>query len=89
MVSTRQASKSQQRTEEDSLPAASGDGYEERTPESNNTRGKKRVKTTDITVEEKEAAKRLKKAKLRRLPEMPIDILYEVRESFRFTCSLL
>ena len=62
-------------------PADSGDEYEERAPEPNKTRGTKRVRTAKTTVKGKQQDKRRKKAKLSMLPGMPIDILYEVRES--------
>lgn len=87
MASTR--SKSRQHTEQDSRPDDSSDGYEERVPESNKTRGTKRVRTAKMTTKDKVTGKRQKKAKLWRLPEMPIDILYEVRKSSRFVDSLM
>ena len=81
MVSTRRAEKARQSTEEGSLPVASGDEYEERTPEPTKTRGTKRVRATKTTAKSKQQPqeKRRKQAKLSMLPEMPVDILYDVR----------
>ena len=84
MVSTRQAGKSRKSAEESFAPADSGDECEERTPEPGKTRGTKRAKTAKTTVKEKQKGKRRKKAKLSMLPEMPIDILYEVRGSLLY-----
>jgi len=78
MVSTQQVGKTRKSAEETSPPADSGDEYEERTPEPNGTRGTKRTRTTKTTVKGKQQKKRRKKAKLSMLPEMPVDILYEV-----------
>lgn len=78
MVSTRQAGRTRKSAEKSSPPADSGDEYEERTPEPNKTRGTKRVRTAKTTAKGKQQEKRRKKAKLSMLPEMPIDILYEV-----------
>ena len=79
MVSTRQAGKTRKSPEECSLPADSDEEYEERAPEPNKTRGTKRARTAKPTVKGKQQEKRRKKAKLSMLPEMPVDILYEVR----------
>ena len=78
MVSTRQRGKSHKPTEGSPPPADSGDEYEEQTPAPRKTRGAKRVKTT---AGGNQHQKRRKTAKLSRLPDMPIDILYEVRRS--------
>lgn len=89
MVSTRNAKKSRRSAKGDSSPVDSGGEYEEPAPESNKTGGKKRVRTTKTTVKDKVAGKRQKRAKLSMLPEMPIDILYEVRESISFSAFSL
>jgi hypothetical protein len=81
MVSTRQAEKARKVVKGGSSPAHSGDEHEEPTPEPDRTRGTKRARTTKMTDDGKEQKKRRKKAKLSRLPEMPVDILYEVRGS--------
>jgi len=78
MVSTRQARKTHKSGDECSPPADSGEEYEERVPEHNKTRGTKRARTAKATVKGKQQEKRHKKAKLSMLPEMSIDILYEV-----------
>jgi hypothetical protein len=83
MVSTRQATKAH-RAEEGSSLADSGDEYEERTPEPNKTGGTKRARTTKTTVDDKRQEQRRKKAKLSMLPEMPVDILYDVSGSLLF-----
>jgi hypothetical protein len=77
MVSTRQASKQLKSREED-RSANSGDEYEEKTPEHGKARGKKRARATKVATRGKETQKRRKKGKLSMLPEMPVDILYEV-----------
>lgn len=81
MVSTRRAESARKSAEDSSPPVDSGDEYEERTPEPNKTRGTKRARSTKTTVKGKQQGKRPKKAKLSMLPEMPVDILYEVRGS--------
>ena len=79
MVSTRQARKTRKSAEEGFPPADSGDEYEEPTPEPDKTRGTKRTRTGTTIVKGKQQEKRRKKAMLSMLPEMPVDILYEVR----------
>ena len=89
MVSTRRSVKARKITEGDLLPS-DGDGeYEEPTTQAGKTRGTKRArsaKTDDEEAEErakkKEEERRRKKAKLSMLPEMPVDILFEVRQFF-------
>jgi hypothetical protein len=78
MGSTRRANKSRKTVKEESLPCDSGEEYEERTPEPSKTRGTKRARTAKTTAKDKGGQKRRKKAKLSMLPEMPVDILYEV-----------
>jgi len=78
MVSTRQAGKTRKSADEGSPPVDSDEEYEERVPEHNKTRGTKRARTAKTTVKGKQQGKRRKKAKLSMLPEMSIDILYEV-----------
>ena len=85
MVSTRRAGKTPKSAEDVSPPADSGDEYEDPVPEHNKTRGTKRARTAKATVKGKQQEKRRKKAKLSRLPEMPIDILYDVGGSL--SCS--
>ena len=85
MVSTRQAAKTRESAEEGSPPADGGDEYEEHAPEPNKTGGTKRARTAKTTVKGRQQEKRRKKAKLSMLPEMPVDILYEVRGSLSFT----
>ena len=82
MVSTRKTRKSRKPAEESFAPADSGDECEERIPEPGKARGTKRAKTAKTTVKGKQKEKHRKKAKLSMLPEMPIDVLYEVRGSF-------
>jgi hypothetical protein len=81
MVLTRQAKKTRKSAEEDFSPADGSNEYEERTPELDETRGTKRARTAKTTVKDKQQERRRKKAKLSMLPEMPVDILYEVRGS--------
>ena len=81
MVSTRQAGKSRKIAEKDFSPADSGDEYEEGTSEPSKTRGTKRVRTSKTTHKDKQQGKRRKTAKLSMLPDMPVDVLYEVRGS--------
>lgn len=78
MVSTRQARKTRKLSERGSSPADSGEEYEEKAPEPSKTGGTKRVRASKTTVKNKQQVKRRKKAKLSMLPDMPIDILYEV-----------
>ena len=85
MVSARKMRKP---SEGASSPADSGDEYEERTPEPSKTRGIKRVRTSKTAAKGKQQAKRRKTAKLSMLPDMPIDILYEVRGFFCIRCFL-
>lgn len=87
MVSNRRAGKSRQPTEEDFCPTDSSDEYEEReerAPVTNKARGTKRVRATKPRDKDRVTVKRHKKANLSMLPGMPIDILYEVRESLPF-----
>lgn len=84
MVSTRQAGKTRKSAAAAPSPADSGDEYEERTPESSKTGGIKRVRASKTTAKGNQQGKRRKIAKLSMLPDMPIDILYEVRESFLY-----
>jgi hypothetical protein len=81
MVSTRRAGKARKIAAEVSSPADSGDEYEEGTPKPNKTRGTKRARTSKTTSKDKQQEKRRKKGKLSMLPDMPIDVLYEVRGS--------
>ena len=86
MVSTRrQRGKTRTPTEGTPPSAGNGDEYEERTPEPRKTRGTKRAKTT---AGGKQQRKHHKKAKLSRLPDMPIDILYEVRRALSCACVI-
>jgi hypothetical protein len=78
MVSARRASKHSKLGEEDGCSVNSGGECKEKTPEHDETRGKKRARTTKVAAKDKEAQKRRKKGKLSMLPEMPVDILYEV-----------
>ena len=81
MVSTRQTIKARKIAEKASSPADSGGEYEEGASESSKTRGTKRAKTSKTASNDKQQAKRRKTAKLSMLPDMPVDILYEVRGS--------
>ena len=65
--------------EENPPPADTGEEYEEPAPELDGTRGAKRARTAKMTAKGEQQGKRRKKAKLSMLPEMPVDILYEVR----------
>lgn len=78
MVSTRHAERMHKAAEESPPPADSGDEYEEPSPEPNRTRVTKRARTGAATAKDKQQEKRSAKAKLWMLPEMPIDVLYEV-----------
>lgn len=82
MVSTRQGTKTRESAKELSSPADSGDEYEERTPEPTKTRGTKRARSSKATAKDKQEESRRKRAKLSMLPDMPIDILYDVGVSF-------
>ena len=62
-------------------PADSSGEYEEGAPESSKTRGIKRARTSKTASKDKQQGKRRKTAKLSMLPDMPVDILYEVRGS--------
>ena len=79
MVSTRQAGKTRKVVEEGSHPIDTGEEYEEPTPEFDETRSTKRARTAKTTAKGEQEEKRRKKTKLSMLPEMPVDILYEVR----------
>jgi len=89
MVLTRHAEKTRKAAEGGSPPADSGDEYEECTPESDKKCGTKRARTAKTTVKDKQQEKPRKKAKLSMLPDMPVDILYEVRGSLLYCISLL
>ncbi|KAF9645813.1 hypothetical protein BDM02DRAFT_399008 [Thelephora ganbajun] len=78
MATTKRKPETRKSAEEGLSPADSGDEYEERTPEPSKTRGKKRARTAKMTAKDKQQEKRRKKANLSMLPEMPIDILYEI-----------
>jgi len=77
MVSTRQAEKLREVAEQSSPPNDGGEEHEERAPELDGTRSAKRAKTDKTKA--KQQGKLRKKAKLSMLPEMPVDILHEVR----------
>ena len=89
MVSTQQLVRTRKNAEEEFVPS-DGDGEcEEPVTQVGKTRGTKRArsaKTDDEEAEErakkKEEERRRKKAKLSMLPEMPVDILFEVRQFF-------
>jgi len=79
MVSTRKAGKTRKIVEETFSPAGSGDEYEEGTPGPSKTCGTKRARTSKTTRGGKSQGKRRKTTNLSMLPDMPIDVLYEVR----------
>ena len=88
MVSTRRAGKARKIAEEVFSPADSGDEYEEGVSEPSKTRGTKRARIPKATYKDKQQGKRRKTAKLSMLPDMPVDILYEVRGSLLCHTSL-
>jgi len=75
--------------EESSHPADIGEEYKERAPELDETRGTKRARTAKTTAKGEQQKKRRKKAKLSMLPEMPVDILYEVRKCLSIALFLM
>ena len=79
MVSTRRTGKTRKIAEETLSPAGSGDEYEEGTPGPSKTRGAKRSRTTKKTRGSKPQGRRRGTVNLSMLPDMPVDILYEVR----------
>ena len=93
MVSTRQSVKSQKTAERELAPSEVEEEYEEPTTQAGKTRGTKRARSTKTGGKEiekrakgKEEERRRKKAKLSMLPEMPIDILYEVCQIISTRC---
>ena len=81
MVSTKQTREARKTAEKVFSPADSGNEYEEDTSESSKMRGTKRARTSKTVSKDKQQGKRRKTAKLSMLPDMPVDILYEVRGS--------
>jgi len=79
MVSTRKAGKTRKTAKEAFSPAGSGDEYEEGTPGPSKTGGAKRARTTKKKRGGKPQGKGRKTANLSMLPDMPVDVLYEVR----------
>ena len=86
MVLTRQAKKTRKAAEGGT---DSCDESEVRTPGPDKTRGAKRSRIPKATAKEKQQEKRRKMAKLSMLPEMPVDVLYEVRRSLPHYPSLM
>ena len=89
MVSTQQLVKTRKNAEEEFVPS-DGDGEcEEPVTQVGKMRGTKRArstktggKKTEKRTKEKEEKRRRKRAKLSMLPEMPVDILFEVCQIF-------
>jgi len=86
MVSTRKAGKTRKIVKETSSSAGSGDEYEEGTPGPSKTRGTKRARTSKKTGGGKPQGKGRKTVNLSMLPDMPVDVLYEVRGTL--TCYI-
>jgi hypothetical protein len=89
MPSTRQTGKLRRRAEEDSPPLDNVNEHEERVPQSSGERDKKRARTTKTTAKDEVAGKHLKGTILSNFSGMPLDVLYEVRESLCFPFSLM
>ena len=89
MVSTRRSVNSRKIAEGELPPSDVDEEYEEPATQAGKTRGTKRARSTKTSGKETEKRtkknkeeRRRKKAKLSMLPEMPVDILFEVRQFF-------
>ena len=78
MVSTRQQARTRKPIEETPPSTGNRDEHEEQTPNPRKTRGKKRAETLAGGRRQQNLREEVK---LSRFPNLPIDILYEVRRS--------
>ena len=89
MISSQQAGKVHKTVEEVFSPANSSDKYGEGTSEPGETHGTNCARISKTTCEDKQQGKLRETARLSMLPDMPLDILYEVRKSLVYHHPLI